>query len=102
MPILSIDVNQELDTAKCRGLAHKTTELLAGLLDKPKSSIMVKVSPDTHLMFNDDLAPALFVELKLFNISKELAVQYIKQFSQFFESELGIAQDRQYHRIIEM
>ena len=58
MPILNIRTNQDIDDDRCRELLHKATDMLSKMLDKPKSAIMVDITPNAHLMLADRTAPS--------------------------------------------
>lgn len=102
MPILTIDINQDIETERCTALLHQATSLLSDMLDKPKASIMARINPNVHLMLADSTEPAAYLELKLFSFQKEKAAEFVKTLTAFAQTELGVAPDRQYHRLIDM
>ena len=102
MPILTLDTNQSIASERCTALLHKATDLLSNMLDKPKSSIMVIINPDAHLMIDDSTEPAAYIQLKLFAFPKEQASGFVKTVTAFVQTELGVPPDRQYHRLIDM
>ena len=102
MPILTLDTNQSIAPANCTELLHKATDLLANMLDKPKSSIMVLINPGAHLVFDDSMEPTAYIQLKLFAFPKEQAAELVKSLTAFAQTELGVPPDRQYHRLIDM
>ena len=102
MPILTLDTNQSIAPEHCAELLHKATDLLAKMLAKPKSSIMVRINPGANLMIDDSTQPTAYVQLKLFAFPQEQAAEFVKTITEFVQSELGVAPDRQYHRLIDM
>jgi hypothetical protein len=102
LPILTLDTNQSIAPENCTELLHKATDLLAKMLAKPKSSIMVRINPSANLMIDDSTQPTAYVQLKLFAFPQEQAAEFVKTITGFVQSELGVAPDRQYHRLIDM
>jgi hypothetical protein len=102
LPVLTLDTNQHITPESCNELLHNATDLLSNMLDKPKSSIMVILNPNAHLMFDDSSQPAAYLQLKLFAFPKEQAAAFVKTLTEFVQTELGVAPDRQYHRLIDM
>ena len=102
MPILTLDTNQSITPEHSAELLHKATDLLANMLAKPKSSIMVLINPDAHLMIDDSTEPTAYIQLKLFAFPQEQAAVFVKTITEFVQAELGVAPDRQYHRLIDM
>ena len=102
MPILSICTNQQLDDEKKNALLHKATDVLSGMLDKPKGSIMVKINSGVALMLGDTMDPVAHVKLKLFAFDKQLAPKYVTVITEFITSELGVPADRQFQQLIDM
>jgi phenylpyruvate tautomerase PptA (4-oxalocrotonate tautomerase family) len=102
LPILTLDTNQSIAPEHCTELLHKATDLLAKMLAKPKSSIMVRINPSANLMIDDSTQPTAYVQLKLFAFPQEQAAEFVKTITGFVQSELGVAPDRQYHRLIDM
>jgi phenylpyruvate tautomerase len=99
---LTLDTNQRIAPGHCTELLHKATELLSKVLGKPKSSIMVLINPNAHLMIDDSTEPAAYIQLKLFAFPREQAAGFVKTVTAFVQTELGVAPDRQYHRLIDM
>ena len=102
MPILTLDTNQNIAPEHCTELLHKASHLLANVLAKPKSSIMVRINPGVHLMIDDSTEPTAYIQLKLFAFPQEQAAVFVKTVTEFVQTELGVAPDRQYHRLIDM
>jgi phenylpyruvate tautomerase PptA (4-oxalocrotonate tautomerase family) len=102
LPILTLDTNQSIEPEHGTELLHKATDLLVNMLDKPKSSIMVRINPGAHLMIDDSTEPTAYIQLKLFAFPQEQAAEFVKTITEFVQTELGVAPDRQYHRLIDM
>ncbi len=102
MPILTLDTNQNIAPERSTELLHKATDLLVNMLDKSKSSIMVLINPAAHLMIDDSTEPTAYIQLKLFAFPQERAAEFVKTITAFVQTELGVAPDRQYHRLIDM
>jgi phenylpyruvate tautomerase PptA (4-oxalocrotonate tautomerase family) len=102
LPILTLDTNQSIAPEHCTELLHKASDLLVNMLAKPKSSIMVRINPAAHLMIDDSTEPTAYIQLKLFAFPQEQAAGFVKTITEFVQTELGVAPDRQYHRLIDM
>jgi hypothetical protein len=63
---------------------------------------MVRINPSANLMIDDSTQPTAYVQLKLFAFPQEQAAEFVKTITGFVQSELGVAPDRQYHRLIDM
>ncbi len=102
MPILNIRTNQDIDAERCRELLHKATDMLSTMLGKPKSAIMVDITPNAHLMLADSTAPSAYLELKLFAFPDEGVAEYVKALTAFVEAELGASPEFQFQQFITM
>lgn len=95
MPVLIIETNRPLENDRCTALLNQAVDVLSNMLDKPKSSILVSIRPDSHLTLGDTSEPAAWVELKLFDF-QDRAAEYVKTLTEFIQTELGVAPDRQF------
>jgi phenylpyruvate tautomerase PptA (4-oxalocrotonate tautomerase family) len=102
LPILTLDTNQSIESERCKELLHKASELMSNMLDKLKGSIMVSINPNTHLMLGDSTEPTVYLELKLFAFQREQSAEFVKTFTEFLETKLGVAQDHQFLELIDM
>lgn len=101
MPVLTIDINTPLSKQRCETLLTQAVETLSTMLDKPKSSILVSIRPDSLLTLGGSSEPAAWVELKLFDFGGQ-AGKYVATLTEFIETELNIAADRQFQEFTTM
>lgn len=102
MPILTIDTNQNVDANRSEAFLGKTLDLLANMLEKPKSSIIVRFNPGACMMMGDADQPTAYIELKAFAFQKEKVSAYVKELTQFVQTELGVVPKLQYHELIKL
>jgi phenylpyruvate tautomerase PptA (4-oxalocrotonate tautomerase family) len=102
MPVLKIDTNQDITSQRCKELLHNATELLSTMLDKPKGSIMVSITPNASLMLAGSTEPSAYIELKLFAFPDEGVGEFVKTLTEFVKTEMGVAPDFQFHWFVKM
>ena len=102
MPILFVETNQELDNDASQAFLDKAVDLLADILEKPKSGIMARIAPGASFKLGETPDPAAYLELKLFAFPEGKVPVYINALTDLLEKELGVAPDRQFHEFIQM
>ncbi len=94
MPYFSIDTNQTMDQASTLAVMTKASALMAGLLGKPESYVMVSIKPGTPLTFAGTGDPAAFVRLKSIGLAKDRCTAFSEKICGFIEAELGVSKER--------
>jgi phenylpyruvate tautomerase len=94
MPYLSIDTNQTIDEATTQEIMKKASSLIAGLLGKPESYVMISIKPGTPLTFAGTNDPAAFVRLKNIGLPKDRCTELSEKICGFIDQELGVPKDR--------
>lgn len=94
MPYFSIDTNQALEASKTKEIMKKASVLIAELLGKPESYVMVSIKPDTPLIFGGAADPAAFVRLKSIGLAEDRCAEFSEKICGFIEQELEIPKNR--------
>jgi len=94
VPLLQINTNISVDDA--HALATEASALVANMLGKPESYVMVNVSPDQALTFAGTNEGAAHLKLKSLGLEESETAQYSKQLCGFMEQKLGIDPARIY------
>lgn len=94
MPLLQINTNISIDDA--HALATAASALVANMLAKPESYVMVNVSPDQALTFAGTNEGAAHLKLKSLGLAESETGKYSKQLCNFMEQKLGIKPARIY------
>lgn len=94
MPYFSIETNRKFETAETQEAMKKASSLLAGLLGKPESYVMISIKPNTPLIFAGTDAPAAFVRLKSIGLAKDRCAEFSEKICAFIEKDLGVPKDR--------
>jgi phenylpyruvate tautomerase len=94
MPYFAIDTNQTPDETVTLDLMKKASSLIAGLLGKPESYVMMSIKPGTPLIFAGTNEPAAFVRLKSIGLPRDRCTLFSEKICSFIEQELGVPQNR--------
>lgn len=94
MPLLQINTNTSVDDPL--KLASEASALVANMLGKPESYVMVNVNPDQALTFAGTNEGAAHLKLKSLGLPESETEQYSKQLCNFIEQKLGINPARIY------
>lgn len=94
MPFFSIETNQPIDPATRTDLLKKTSALIADLLGKPESFVMISIKPGIPLIFSGSDQPAAFVRLKSIGLPEDRCTAFSEKICDFIEQELSIPKDR--------
>lgn len=94
MPFLQINTNISIDDSYT--LAAEASKLVASLLGKPESYVMVSVNPNQTLTFAGTSESAAHLTLKSLGLAESDTGQYSEQLCHFMEQKLGINPARIY------
>lgn len=94
MPTLQISSN--VDIADSKSLAREASKLVASMLGKPESYVMVLVRPRCDMLFAGNDAPTALLSLVSLGMPESKIKSYSEQLCGFIESRLGIAPNRIY------
>ncbi|MDX1810449.1 MAG: phenylpyruvate tautomerase MIF-related protein [Gammaproteobacteria bacterium] len=96
MPLLSIDTNVALEKDKADILIRSASSLLANMLGKPESYVMVKYEHNPYMLFAGNDAPLIYAEIKSLGLPEERTREFSEKLTDFFQKETGVAADRVY------
>lgn len=94
MPLLQINTNATIEDAD--SLAKDASKLVADILSKPESYVMVIINPDLHLVFAGSEEAAAHLKLKSLGLPESETQKYSEQLCGFMEQKLGIKPGRIY------
>ena len=96
MPYLKIETNERLDEAAAQELLKKTSAFAARLLGKPEKWIMVTIYQGKPMIFDANVQPAAFIELKSIGLAPDTCAKLSAALCGFLKAELGIEPERVY------
>ncbi len=96
MPYLKINTNQSLDNDSENKLASAVSPLLATMLGKPETYIMVEVHSGLSMLFAGSAQPLAYVELKSIGLPETKCSEFSRQLCEFIAAQLDISTDRIY------
>jgi phenylpyruvate tautomerase len=102
MPYLMIQTNLPLGKKAERAILKNASSLVAELLEKPESFVMVALEPDTPMLFAGSDDPVAFLELKAIGLSARRTKDLCEALCQLIEGHLGIERDRVYVKFIDV
>ena len=94
MPYFSIETNQTIESEETQEIIAKASSLIAGLLGKPESYVMVSIKPETPMTFAGTTAPTAFVRLKSIGLATNRCAEFSERICTFIDQELGVPKDR--------
>jgi len=94
MPVLQITTNTSIDDANA--LAKQASSLVAGMLGKPESYVMVSVNGDAGLVFAGTNEPCALLMLKSLGLPESETPAYSETLCGFIEQQLGVPPARTY------
>ena len=94
MPYLEISTNTAIENSPV--IAKQASKLVAELLGKPESYVMVKILPEQTLMFAGSAAPAAHVKLKSLGLPENHTTEYSEKICSFLSNQLNIDSARVY------
>lgn len=102
MPYLKIQTNLPLTKRAERAVLRNASLLVAELLEKPESFVMVAMQADTPMLFAGSDEPVAFLELKSVGLPAKKTKQLCQSLCELIEGHLGIARDRVYVKFIDV
>jgi len=94
MPVLQITTNVSVDDADA--LAKQASSLVAEILGKPESYVMVNINGNAELIFAGTNDPCAHVMLKSLGLPESETRAYSEKLCTFFEQQLGVPPARTY------
>ena len=94
MPLLTISSNTSIDDPQ--HLAQQASKLIADMLGKPESYIMVHVKPDQSLIFSGSNEACALVELKSLGLTESSTPDFSNTLCHFMQEQLNINKNRVY------
>ncbi len=94
MPYFSIDTNQTLEEASTKEIMKKASSMIAGLLGKAESVVMVSLKPGTLMTFAGTDEPTAFASLKSIGLTTDQCPELSEKICGFIGHELGIPKGR--------
>ena len=94
MPVLQITTNATInDTAD---LAKQASALVAEMLGKPESYVMVQINDNAGLIFAGSDDPCALLVLKSLGLHESKTPSYSEQLCDFIEQQFGVPPGRTY------
>ncbi|MGD8803400.1 MAG: phenylpyruvate tautomerase MIF-related protein, partial [Gammaproteobacteria bacterium] len=94
MPVLQITTNLNIDDAT--SLAKQASGLVADMLGKPESYVMVSINGDADLVFAGTDDPCAHLVLKSLGLPESETKNYSARLCAFIEQQLGVSPPRTY------
>ena len=98
MPVLQITTNASIDDTA--SLAKQASALVADLLGKPESYVMVQINDNAGLIFAGSDDPCAHLKLKSLGLHESKTRTYSEQLCDFIEQQLGVPPGRTYIEFI--
>lgn len=102
MAYLKIQTNLPLGEKAGRAVLKNASTLVAELLEKPESFVMIALQPDTPMIFAGSDDPVAFLELKSVGLPARKTKVLSAALCQMIEEHLGIARERVYVKFIDV
>lgn len=102
MPYLKIQTNLPLSKKAERAVLRNASQLVAELLEKPESFVMVALETDTPMLFAGSDEPVAFLELKSIGLPAKQTKDLSEALCQMIEGHLGVPSDRVYVKFIDV
>lgn len=96
MPYCQIVTNKTLERSESERMARAASALVAEMVGKPESYVMVRVEANSVLIFGGDDEPTCFVSLASLGLPHSETGNYSRIVCDFIHQELDIATDRVY------
>ncbi len=96
MPLLRIQTNQPMEPAAREALASRASALVAEMLGKPESYVMVLVEPVQTALFGGSAAPLAYLELKSIGLPESATADFSARLASLLQERLDIPPDRVY------
>lgn len=96
MPLLRIQTNQPLESAKQDTLVKQASQEVASLLGKPERYVMVSLEHNPAMLFAGSDEPLAYLELKSIGLPESRTAELSRALCELLNRELGLAADRVY------
>ena len=96
MPLLKIDTNVLIETEAKHVLLAKASKLVAEILGKPESYVMVKLENNPDMMFAGNTTPLVYAELKSIGLPETKTKDFSACLASLFAEELQVDAQRVY------
>lgn len=94
MPLLEITSNTAITDSS--GIAESASKLVADILGKPETYVMVKIQAEQSLIFAGSNEPAAHVKLKSLGLPEKNTTDLSEKLCAFISAELNISSARIY------
>jgi len=98
MPVLQITSNVAIDNVGA--LAKQASSLVAEILGKPESYVMVNINGNADLIFAGTNEPCAHLMLKSLGLPESETKAYSEKLCAFIEQQLGVSPSRTYIEFI--
>ena len=98
MPVLQIATNVTIDDSDA--LAKQASSLVAELLGKPESYVMICINANTDMMFAGTSDPCAHLVLKSLGLPESETKTYSEKLCSFIEQQFGVPPSRTYIEFI--
>ena len=98
MPVLQITTNVTIGDADT--LAKQASSLVAEILGKPESYVMVNINDNADLIFAGTNEPCAHLMLKSLGLPESETKAYSEKLCAFIEQQLGVSPSRTYIEFI--
>ncbi len=102
MPYLKIQTNLPLSKKAERTVLKNASQLVAELLGKPESYVMVALEANIPMLFAGSDDPVAFLELKSIGLPAQRTKDLSEALCQMVEGHLGVPSDRVYVKFIDV
>jgi len=96
MPCLTISLNISLTEEQQQLLSKNLSNVVATILSKPESYVMVIVQPEQVISMAGNHQPAAYLQLKSLGLNEQQTSLYAEQLYKVLEQHLNINQQRIY------
>ena len=94
MPVLQVTTNISIDNEDI--LAKQASSLVADILGKPESYVMVNINDNAELIFSGSSEPCAHLVLKSLGLPESETKAYSEKLCSFVEQQLGVSPSRTY------
>ncbi|MGB5517300.1 MAG: phenylpyruvate tautomerase MIF-related protein [Gammaproteobacteria bacterium] len=98
MPVLQISTNVTIDNK--HNLAKQASSLVAEILGKPESYVMINIDTEADLIFAGSDEPCALLMLKSLGLPETETKTYSEKLCTFIEQQLGVSASRTYIEFI--
>lgn len=96
MPLLSIETNASRNAESVTQLTQSASKLVAEILGKPESYVMVKLTHNPNMIFGGSNERLVYAELKSLGLPEDQTENYSERLTRLFIDELKVTADRIY------